>query len=415
MLQRSLRSILILFSLCTLLTASHSYAGDTNALLHLFRKKNVPKETSENILSQMRDQGFDFSPSLFGSTGWDVAGGRKRTTDGNFEYLLDLNLKLDSEKIAHFSGGTFCADFQLRRGGHPMNDAGSFEFLALIEANNLTQLSELWYKQSFANDLFWFKVGKNDCSLYFDYANNGSYFQNSGFEGIYTIRNLPCYPNPAMGVLVGSTPTDSIALKAGLFDGSYVLGVQTGAKGVFGDFFHDLAAHAFMIGQIDFSWNVQSGLPGRLGIGGWHNTAHLPKFNGGTAKGVQGGYFVMDQTLWQSNIKDDPREIGIFFQFGFTSPKPNPLKQAYAAGMSWVGMIPGRKHDVFGFGASMERFSLEPGSGYTKPAEVDIELFYVYIPKKWLNIQPDIQYIINPGGNGTPNALVILLDMGISL
>lgn len=413
--RKPLRFFFSALSACALFSISHSYADDTNALLHLFRKKNVPKETSENILSQMRDQGFDFSPSLFGSTGWDVAGGRKRTTDGNFEYLLDLNLKLVSEKVANFSGGIFCADFQLRRGGHPSNDAGSFEFLALIEANNLTQLSELWYKQSFANDLFWFKVGKNDCSLYFDYANNGSYFQNGGFEGLDTIRALPSYPNPAMGILVGSTPTDYIALKAGLFDGSGVQGVQTGAKGIFGNFFDDLAAHAFMIGQVDFSWNVSSGLPGRLGVGGWHNTAHLPQFHGGTAKGVQGGYFVIDQMLWQSNIKDDPSEIGIFFQFGFTSPKPNPLKQAYAAGMSWVGMIPRRVNDVFGFGVSMERFSLEPGSGYKKPAEVDMELFYVYIPKKWLNIQPDIQYIINPDGSGTPNALVILLDVAISL
>ena len=110
-----------------------SYAADTNALLHLFRKKNIPKQTdTESMLAQMRDQGVDFSPSLFTSTGWDVAGGRKRTTNGKLEYLLDLNLKLQSEKIADFKGGIFSADFQLRRGGLPSHDAGSFESLALI-------------------------------------------------------------------------------------------------------------------------------------------------------------------------------------------------------------------------------------------------------------------------------------------
>ena len=82
--------------------------------------------------------------------------------------------------------------------------------------------------------------------------------------------------------------------------------------------------------------------------------------------------------------------------------------------MSWVGMFSKRPNDVFGFGASMERFSLEPGSGYVKPAEVDLELFYVYIPKRWLNIQPDIQYIINPGGSRVNNALVLLLDAAVS-
>ncbi|MCX6989640.1 MAG: carbohydrate porin [Chlamydiae bacterium] len=403
---------LFLFSLA--LSAS-SYASDTNALLHLFRKKNIPKQTdTESMLAQMRDQGVDFSPSLFASSGWDVAGGRKRTTDGNLEYLLDLNLKLQSDKIAGFKGGIFSADFQLRRGGHPAQDAGSFEFLSLIEANNLTQLSELWYRQSFGEDLFWFKVGKNDCSLYFDYANNGSYFQNSGFEGLSTIRILPAYPNPSMGVIVGSTPVDFIAIKAGLFDGSLILGNQTGSKGIFGEFFTDLSAHAFMVGQIDFSWNLKSGLTGRVGVGGWHNTAHLPNYNKGTSKGVQGGYVVVDQTVWQSSVKNSTSEIGAFFQIGFTSPKPNPVKQAYAAGMSWIGMFPKRPNDVFGFGASMERFSLEPGSGYVKPAEVDLEVFYVYIPKRWLNIQPDVQYIINPGGSGVNNAFVLLLDAAVS-
>jgi len=403
-------------TLCLLTVCTSIHADDTNALLHLFRKRNIPRgEDSKDFLDQLRDQGIDFSPSLFGSTGWDAIGGNKRTTDGNLQFLLDLNVKFISEKIANFKGGIFSADFQWRKGGHPSKDAGSYETLVLIEAPNLTQLSELWYKQSFGDDLFWFKVGKNDCSLYFDYANNGSFFQNAGFEGLGTIRELPTYPNPAMGVIVGSTPVDFIALKAGLFDGSEILGVQAGARSIFGDFFNDLAAHAFMIGQMDFSWNLTKGLTGRVGIGGWHNTSHIPKYSGGTAIGVQGGYALIDQLVWKGPLPDDIRQIGLFFQFGFTSPKPNPVKQAYAAGMSWVGMIPKRKNDVFGFGASMERFSLEPGSGYKKPAEVDIEMFYVYIPKKWLNIQPDFQYIINPDGSGVRNAFVVMLDMAFSI
>ena len=129
--------------------------------------------------------------------------------------------------------------------------------------------SELWYKQSFADDLFWFKVGRNDCSLYFDYANNGTYFQNGGFEGLATICTLPSYPNPAMSVIVGSTPVDFIALKAGLFDGSLIQGVQIGAIGIFGNFFDNLAGHAFMIGQMDFSWNFKAGLNGRIRVGDW--------------------------------------------------------------------------------------------------------------------------------------------------
>ena len=43
------------------------------------------------------------------------------------------------------------------------------------------------------------------------------------------------------------------------------------------------------------------------------HAAHVPKFEGGTAKGVQGGYIVIDQTVWRRSLSDDIREIGLFF------------------------------------------------------------------------------------------------------
>ena len=123
-----------------------------------------------------------------------------------------------------------------------------------------------------------------------------------------------------------------------------------------------------------------------------------------------------EQTVWkEEESKEDSRRIGLFMQYGFTSPKVSPVGQAIAVGMEWIGPIAARENDVFGFGAAMERFSLKKGSGFTKPAEVDIEVFYVVVPRPWINIQPDVQYIINPGGNGTPNALVLLLNVALSL
>ena len=111
---------------------------------------------SLSLLQQLRKDGIEFHPTFTGNTAWDIAGGQQRTTNGNLEYLIDLNLKIHSEETLKFSGGLFCADFQLHRGGQPHLDAGSYQDLTFIEANNITQLSEFWFRQSFGEDLFWF-------------------------------------------------------------------------------------------------------------------------------------------------------------------------------------------------------------------------------------------------------------------
>jgi len=378
-----------------------------------FESVDENQNSITDFLSQTDQFGFHIFPSIYTSSGWNIAGGREITTDGNLEYLLDLTLKVSSEPLLRYDGGLFCADLQFKRGGFPSKDAGSFQFLTYIEARNLFQLFQLWYRQSFCEDKYWFKVGKTDFSEIIDYSIYAQYYQYQSFENIPVIRNVPYYPNSAMGVSVFLNPLSCFALTAGLIDGSNVLGVETGNIGVFGKFFSDLAHHAFIFAQFDFSWYKQKKHFGRMSIGGWRNTSEVHKFSGGTAKGMQGMYMVLDQTIWKPEDPKDPRLIGVFTQAGFTSPKTSPVKQLYAIGMNWTGIFPKRQLDQFGLGACMSRFSLEPGSGFIKPTETVIESYYIYSPYKWLAIQPDFQYIITPGGSGIPYALVALLNINM--
>lgn len=385
--------------------------GDTEEEGDRFWATDQEQESGQLLFYNLKQYGVLFTPTVFTSSGWDVAGGRHRTTDGNLEYLLDVNLQLESEKLVHFSGGVFCVDFQMRRGGHPSNDVGSYEPLLYIESSNVTQLGEFWYKQSFNKEHYWIKIGKNDCSRNFDYSQNAAYFQYQSFQNIPTIRDLPYYPNSAMGIVAYAQPIEPLGLTMGLFDGSAVLGVETGSLGITGNFFDHLHDHAFMIMEIDTGWSVSSRWTGRLGIGAWHNTAHVPRHNGRIAKGLQGGYLLIDQTVWKSDVANDPRQIGLFIQIGATSPQTSDVKQVYATGMNWTGPIPSRAQDQFGIGIAMNRFSLVKGSGFIKPTETAIETYYVYQPFSWMNIQPDLQYIITPGGSDTPNALAVFLNM----
>lgn len=48
--------------------------------------------------------------------------------------------------------------------------------------------------------------------------------------------------------------------------------------------------------------------------------------------------------------------------------------------------------------------------------ETAVEWFYRSTPTTWLLIQPDIQWVVNPGLTGNiPNALVFTLRLGIEL
>ena len=65
-------------------------------------------------------------------------------------------------------------------------------------------------------------------------------------------------------------------------------------------------------------------------------------------------------------------------------------------GLSWTGPFANRADDVCGLGVTAARFASH--SGMDEDYELAVELFYKFRALKFLAIQPDLQYIHNPGG-----------------
>jgi porin len=82
-------------------------------------------------------------------------------------------------------------------------------------------------------------------------------------------------------------------------------------------------------------------------------------------------------------------------------------------GLRWQGPIPGRSDDVFGVGFNTVRFSEARGAGFTENWEFTTEVFYKVHLTGWMSIQPDLQYIVNPGGRGLDNALVGIVQLAV--
>lgn len=346
--------------------------------------------------------GIDLNASVIGVPAVDLGGGKKRGFA--MEYLFDANFRLKSEPLLHYSGGYFYADFQAHRGVNPTTKlVGSVvQVDDPVDAYNFTQLSELWYQQKFSQGRLWIKVGKSDAITEFDNSVIASAFLNAGIAEISSLVFFPTYPDPAMGAVVSVQPLHGLSLTAAVFDGSLAEGIHTGQRGP-DRFFDHLSSHVYLIGEADANWNF-FGLPGMLGVGGWGIRAHMKQFDGDPKRVTSGAYFLANQSFWHSRDTD----LSLFVQGGFASPEISPVRRTIAGGMLW------RRQDSFGLAMQSSVLSHEPGSGFTKHAETAIEIFYKCTPLLWLALQPDLQYIIHPGGKGAANAVVAILQTTIA-
>ena len=122
-------------------------------------------------------------------------------------------------------------------------------------------------------------------------------------------------------------------------------------------------------------------------------------------------YGVFDQTIWQGPAPSvdsgaPPPNIGIFAQYGLADRDISAIDQHIGAGIAWTGPLqkPDRAADVMGIGASYVHFSEQ--AQLPKDHELAIETFYKIQLKPWFSVQPDLQYIINPGGAAGRDAVV---------
>ena len=98
----------------------------------------------------------------------------------------------------------------------------------------------------------------------------------------------------------------------------------------------------------------------------------------------------------------------------FTPADRNFVNFYFDTGLSYKGLIPTRDNDTVGIGfgyaqlSNGARSSLRDEGANPIGAEMVIELTYQAEITPWLIVQPDLQYIINPGGaTDVNNALVI--------
>lgn len=137
---------------------------------------------------------------------------------------------------------------------------------------------------------------------------------------------------------------------------------------------------------------------GRIAGGGWYYTSKQDHLDGAGRRHSNGFYAMVEKTIYTPDA-DGKRHLDIFARGANTAGTVSQFDFDWSTGLSYTGAIAARPNDVAGVmfhGANNSAPYLRATPGSTK-SEWGMELTYAAQIKPWLSIQPDIQYINNPG------------------
>ena len=384
-------------------TTQPSGAGETPATQSSENAESAPDESVHMTgdlfgeRSKLENRGVTLDLNLVTDFGDNFTGGAV-TSHGGAAYEFNFSVAIDTKKLLGWDGGTFFTNFRAQEGlTHSLD--GSFGSTSHLYGPRRLQLSEIWYQQSLFDDKLHIKAGKIDANGDFDNTVNGADFLNDFASYSATLLGFPTDPDPAFGADVFIYPNDNFYAGFGIFDGSLIDGVATGSYGP-ASLFNGSASY-FLIGEAGAKWTLSNARSGRLGIGFWDHTGTIQHLDdSGSDRSVIGPYLSFDQTLWKKNPdqSDDNRGIGLFVLAGYANPRVSSVDYQASGGLAWTGPVPSRVNDVLGLGLGFLHFSNATNAGFDEAAETTLELFYRIQVTPWMNVQPDLQYIHDPGG-----------------
>jgi porin len=382
-------------------------------------------------------------PSLFtviDVQGNPVGGDRQKLRD--FQYT-GLDLAVDLERLWGWNGSRFQLSTYWGSGHDLSLDIGNFFGVAETCCVDTFRLVDLWFEQSWARDLVNVRLGRMTAGDEFLTSPLFLYFVQASinFNPIGIFFNVPfsTYPLTTWGARLRIRPIEQLSLMAGLYNGDP--GVEDNDN--HGTDF-SFRGPLFAIFEIGYRLNQEegaTGLPGNYRVGAFYHDGEYPRLlsqimgrpvlvpnlPARTSRGNGGFYVLLDQMVHRGGDPESERSLTAFLSVVISPDQSrNPLPYFVNAGVVVQGPIRGRPDDAALFGVSWGRFSdafrrLERagrlvGLEIVAPRyELALEWSYAIQVTPWLKFQPDIQYIINPGGTGrVPNALVLGFEVGLT-
>ena len=372
--------------------------------------------------------GLELGINYVGETLGVVSGGVKRKFI--YEGELELSLDADLEKMLGWHGAAAHVSGIAVHGRGPSADllGGNLMDVSNIEARQVARLYTLWLEQSLLDDRLAIQVGQLAADDEFMVSDTAGNLINGTFGwAVIASANMtqggPTYPLPTPGVRLRVNPTEDVTILAGVFAGN------PGGDGCAGDAqvcnphgtTFSLSGGALWMAELQYAAKLgASSLPGSYKIGGWHETGAFPnQLTGANDKhNDYGVYGIADQMVWRAPGEGD-RGLSLFLRMGFAPEDRNFVSWYVDGGFGFKGPIASRPDDVVTLGVGYGEISGDAAdaarlAGPPTPApdhEAVIELSYVAAITPWWTLQPDLQYVIHPGGKAlNPAGTAVIED-----
>jgi len=358
------------------------------------------------------------------------SGGRSRGV--TYADNLGLSLLFDLDKIAGLNGGSFLVSMS-QRDGHSLSQeyVGNAFTIQQVYGGETFHLIDLAYQQKLLDDRVELRVGRIATGDDFLVSQYNYLFMQNGFDGnpvsiFFNSPGMSAYPNATWGARFTLRPTKRAYFMGGIYNGDPAIrdGNHHGAD-------MSMNGPVFAIGEVGYQLN---GLPGDsrfLGnykAGFWYDNSTFTDFETvgygrppGVKHGSWGFYGLFDQVLIPFGEPNSNRGFGVFGSVIVAPDKSvNQMPYFFTAGVACRGIFASRPTDWAGFGVVYGEFSselrdaeereqlLNPTVGL-QSHEAVLEWTYRFNFRKGaLFFQPDLQYVIRPGGTGQIDNVVVL-------
>ena len=341
---------------------------------------------------------------------------------GRFRFTTDI----DFNKLSGFDGELFFSPIWQYGQNLSTQYLHTNTLTSSIAGPNSVRIDQFWYQQGFFDSMLKIKLGQvaavNEFGAtdFFDILLNDElgYAPNAIFN-----TKQPFSPAGKPGAVVTgdlSVITPGLYAKAGVFT-AYSNPYHPDSNGVdyVDDFDHGMSG-SFELGYKE--QNTQYSGVYKVGVNANPDAAYTNPATGQAYNGDYNAYLTVEKTVYHPEMmapadpKDmkavrgetiDPnRGLDLLFEFVGEPGDRNPLQYEATFGARYTGLFDCRPTDKIGFGviysdngtAFSEAYA-DANGGRTLGGETTLELDYQYNPAPWLSIQPDAQYIIDPGGD----------------
>lgn len=353
----------------------------------------------EQLEEQVKEESsspFVFELSYILDALTNVSGGQERGSELLGSALIDL--KLDAEDAFGWKGASFEVSALAIHGGNFTDRVGDFQTVSNVEAPQTFSLFRAYYEQKFWQDRMSVMVGLLNVDHEFDTRETAEVFVHSspgtgGDIGQLGENGPGIFPVGALGARL------KYEHEGWYGQAAVIEGIPGDPNDPFGTTLSlDRDEGFFVIGEMGHVWSDESGQLGKVGLGGWGFTEPFATHTNPNAEASnRGAYLSLEKALYRE--EEDPSQgLAAYLRTGFADGRVNPIETFVGAGLVYTGPFQGRDSDIIGISVNTGfADSSFIQSGPSEPHETALELTYSFAVNDNLSIQPDLQYIINPG------------------